>query len=500
VLIIGGPEALQDKDRILDSLGHTGVDLTLVGVAIHGFDGVTQHPASQGDPPIYEDYVRVIEQEKPELILVTSDETELRAHLRAIVPPETRILDSFALKALDELKALSGQLGTTQEKLESVELMKQVLMQGSEVSIMVVDEDLKVVDIGNATLTRTKMSRQASIGRPCHWVIHRSMEPCEIHGSDCAVKQVLRTGRPTHSVREDLRDDGTVRYYTRSAYPLKPDCHGKRSALIVWKDVTNGMAPVLDRQARNIRENFAHILHQDKMIALGKLAAAAVHEINNPIQGIMTFSFLMRSWLDKPFLTPEELDKFRDYLDLISKESARCGQILRNLLSFSRQSDLKRACFDLSTVFDEVFLLLGNRIELQNVRVVRKVALDLPAVCGDRGQIKQAILNLVLNAVEAMPDGGIVDVRAESDSTGDLVRIRIRDTGAGIPEHVQRSIFEPFVTTKQEGKGVGLGLSVVYGIVTQHGGAIEVESDEGSGATFLITLPAGKDCLGENSY
>ena len=120
--------------------------------------------------------------------------------------------------------------------------------------------------------------------------------------------------------------------------------------LIIWKDVTQSMDRVLDRQARNIRENVSQIFHEDRMIALGKLAAAAVHEINNPIQGILTFSKLMSSSLDGDTVTPEQLKKFRSYLDLISSESARCGQILRNLLSFARQSSFRKTAFDLTGV------------------------------------------------------------------------------------------------------------------------------------------------------
>jgi len=229
------------------------------------------------------------------------------------------------------------------------------------------------------------------------------------------------------------------------------------------------------------------------MVALGKLAAAAVHEINNPIQGILVFAKMMRGALDGDSLSPDQIEKFRKYLDLIATESARCGQILRNLLSFSRQNGLEAAYFDLRAVLEEIFLLMGNRMELQNIGLEEKVPDELPPVFGDRNQIKQAILNLVLNAVEAMQDGGRLIVTAEIGPDEDQVTICVSDTGPGVPKKMRKSIFEPFITTKKDGKGVGLGLSVVYGVIAQHGGTIDVDSEEGKGSTFTIRLPVCKE-------
>ncbi len=490
VLIVGNEEALELGPQILDSLVPMGFELDVIGLVYLGSDEPPDEVDPAVDIPVFRDYEEIIQSEVPDVVIVTSDDHELRRKIMRVIPPTTRFIDSFALRALQTLKALSGQLGTTQDKIKSLELIKEVLMAGSEVSIMVVDEDFKVLDINNAILKRTKMARDGCVGRDCHWVVHRSMEPCHLKGEDCVVLEVLRTGKSTHSVREERRADGKVRYFTRSAYPLKMDERGKNSVLIVWKDVTKGMAPVLDRQVQSIRENFQHYVHQDKMTALGKLAAAAVHEINNPIQGILTFSKLMRSNLEGDSLPKEEMPKFRTYLDLISGESARCGQILRNLLSFARQGDLRKSRFHINPLMDEIILLTGNRMELQGISLCREIDEKLPPLYGDRNQIKQALLNLILNSVEAMPKGGIISVAADPDPDTHSVRISISDTGPGIPEDLKSSIFEPFVTTKLDGKGVGLGLSVVYGIVTQHGGSIRLESEEDKGATFILNLPA----------
>lgn len=489
VLIIGGKTALSKCRDILDALRPMGFDLSLIGVVCLGRNCAVEPVSSLSDFPVFHEYRSVIQMEAPDLVVLTTSDRRLFRRLMEIVPNHTRVLDSFALDAFQTLKKVAGQLGTTQNKLRSVELMKEVLMAGSGISIMVIDEDFRVLDINNAILRKTHMTRHGCMGRTCHWVINRRMEPCHLRGGACPAVEVFRTGRSTHSVREEDRDDGTNRYFTISGYPLGKDERGKECVLMVWKDVTRGLAPVLDRQAKHMRQDFSQVLHQDKMIALGKLAAAAVHDINNPIQGILTFSKLMRTTLDKDSLSPEDVGKFRTYLDLIATESARCGQILRSLLSFARLGNLQKSPVFLAPLLDEIEMLVGNEMQLKGILLDRQIDDDLPPIYGDRNQIKQALLNLVLNSIEALPGSGVITVSADLSANPDYVRISITDTGCGIPESIQSNVFEPFVTTKEFGKGVGLGLSVVYGIVTQHDGTIEMQSACGKGATFVLVMP-----------
>lgn len=490
-LIIGDTLDPRGIAEILDSLTPMGFHVNLACVV---------RPAKKKPPkaiadrdfefPVYHDYEEIIREQPPDVVILTSQDRKLHKRLLQILPSHTQIMDPFALEAIQALRKVSGQLGTMQNKLRSVELVKEVLMAGSGVSILVIDEDFKVLDINNAILSRTKMSKNGCVGRACHWVIHRKIAPCDSVG--CPASQVFLTDRSTHVVREEKKEDRSSRYFTVSAYPLGEDERGKKCVLMVWKDVTRGFEPVLDRQARTIKNDFSQILHHDKMVALGKLAAAAVHDINNPIQGILTFSKLMRSSLDSGNLSPDTIEKFRVYLDLIAAESSRCGDIMRSLLSFARLGTLEKSPVDLNSLLDEVLLLVGNRLELQSITFRRVLDQDLLPICGDRNQIKQALLNLMLNSVEAMPNGGEITVEASLQPDSDYMRIRISDTGIGIPKSIQTSVFEPFVTTKEFGKGTGLGLSVVYGIITQHAGAIELQRDRDEGATFVITLPVVK--------
>lgn len=491
-LIIGDTLDARGVADILDSLTPMGFNVNLACVVRPAKKKTPKDNAeSDFDFPVYHDYEKIIREHPPDVVILTSPDRRLHKRLLRILPAHTHIMDPFALEAFQALKKVSGQLGTAQHKLRSVEMVKEVLMAGSGVSIMVIDEDFKVLDINNAILSKTKMAKKGCIGRACHWVIHRKIDPCETHG--CPASQVFLTNRSTHVVREEKKDDDSSRYFTVSAYPLGEDESGKKCVLMVWKDVTRGFEPLLDRQARSIKHDFSHILHHDKMVALGKLAAAAVHDINNPIQGILTFSKLMKSSLESGNLSPEKIEKFRVYLDLIAVESSRCGAIMRGLLSFARLGTLEKCPVELNSLLDEVMLLIGNRLELQRISVRRVLSKDLLPIWGDRNQIKQALLNLALNSVEAMPNGGEIAIEASLQPDSEHIQISISDTGTGIPGSLQANIFEPFVTTKEFGKGTGLGLSVVYGIITQHAGTVELQRDQEQGATFVITLPVYRE-------
>jgi two-component system NtrC family sensor kinase len=221
----------------------------------------------------------------------------------------------------------------------------------------------------------------------------------------------------------------------------------------------------------------------EKMASLGKLSAVVAHEINNPLAGIRTFARLLRRRLGEP--GPERAEDAR-ILETIDAEAGRCGDIVRNLLLFSRATPARFATHDIAPIVDRCHLLLRHQAELQGVTLETGTDAHLSAVC-DGAQIQQMVLALALNGLEACAPGGRVTVTASREGAG--VAIRVRDTGAGIRPEDRPHIFEPFFTTKASGKGVGLGLSVVYGIVTRHRGRIQVDSKLDSGTTFVVHLP-----------
>jgi two-component system, NtrC family, sensor kinase len=486
ILILGNPECLADSTELLKSLTLIGYSIAVMGaVADPPIEGDERE--ARGLRKIWLDEIRGrVQDSPPDLVIQTTDSPELLKRITHLMPPHTRILDSFVLRIVKGLKEMSGQLAVARSRLQ---LIKEVLMSGPGISLMVVDEDLEILEINNAILERARMSAKDCIGKPCHWVLSKGMKPCHCRGDYCVAQEALRTGRSVHTMREGSRASDSEDYFTVSAYPLGTDDRGKDNVLVIWKDITRSMTQVLNEQARDMQETFFETLRKDKMAALGQLAAAAVHEINNPIQGILTFAKLMRQSFDKESLDPEEMEKFRSYLDLIGSESARCGQILRNLLSFARLGNLEKTAFDLALVVDEVLMLVRHRMSLHGIEIKAKIGENLLPLWGDRSQVKQALLNLVMNSMDAMPTGGCVRVTADMDQERDHIKIRVIDTGTGIPRALQSNVWEPFVTTKEMGRGVGLGLSVVYGIVTQHGGSVDMHSEENLGTVFTLSLP-----------
>jgi PAS domain S-box-containing protein len=246
------------------------------------------------------------------------------------------------------------------------------------------------------------------------------------------------------------------------------------------------------RELRRLEQRFAdqaRLLHQDKMISLGKLAGSVAHEINNPLSGILNYIRLMIKILGKGQITPEHLSKFGKYLPLMESETSRCSKIVSNLLAFSRKSKLEFSEVDVNELLLKCIELSHHKLSLQNIQLETRLDHNLPRIDADANQIQQCMINLIFNAMDAMPDGGTLTI--ESLRLGDRrgIELKVTDTGCGIAKEHLPKIFDPFFTTKTEGKGVGLGLSTVYGIVDRHKGAISVESKVGKGTVFSIKLP-----------
>jgi two-component system, NtrC family, sensor kinase len=246
------------------------------------------------------------------------------------------------------------------------------------------------------------------------------------------------------------------------------------------------------REIRRMEQQFAdqaRLLQQDKMIALGKLAASVVHEINNPLSGILNYIRLMIKIIGRGALTSDHSQKFKEYLMLMESETSRCSKIVSNLLAFARQSKLDFHEINIEDLIQTCILLSEHKLTLQNIRVKTQISPRLPKVMGDFNQIQQCIINLIFNAIDAMPDGGTLTLSGALNAAGKSVEIKITDTGCGISKEDLPNIFDPFFTTKKEGKGTGLGLSTVYGIVERHKGSIKVDSALGKGAMFTLRLP-----------
>lgn len=224
-------------------------------------------------------------------------------------------------------------------------------------------------------------------------------------------------------------------------------------------------------------------------MSLGRLAASVVHEINNPLSGILNYLRLMSRILRQGALSEDRKEKFQRYLDLVENETNRCSQIVSSLLSFSRLSPPVFGHVQIDELLQRCILLSRHKLELSNIRLESSIQPNLPPIDGDFNQLQQCVINLIFNAIDAMPEGGSLILSSRRDGDSGNVMITVSDTGPGIAPEKLPHIFEPFFTTKNEGYGVGLGLSTVYGIMERHNGSVHAESQPGAGATFTLKLP-----------
>jgi len=238
------------------------------------------------------------------------------------------------------------------------------------------------------------------------------------------------------------------------------------------------------KMEKELQDTQMRLIQTEKMASLGSLAAGVAHEINNPLGGILIYaSLLMEDFADQNDPRVQDLKR-------IVEEGTRCKDIVKNLLEFGRQTESKFEPVYINKLINDVLFFLEKQALFHNIKTIRELNPDLPLIQGDPNPIKQILMNMMVNAAEAMSEkGGTLTITTGVNPDGSSIVISFKDTGPGIPPAIQSKIFDPFFTTKDVGKGTGLGLSTSYGIVQSHHGTIEVESAPGKGATFKIILP-----------
>jgi signal transduction histidine kinase len=293
--------------------------------------------------------------------------------------------------------------------------------------------------------------------------------------------------------------EGSVVYIEVSLYPLVEEDGSVNRLVEISRDVTRlaredeeinrRLEELLEERTKELQKRNMEIQHQDKMASLGKLSAAVVHEINNPLAGILNLLLLIKRITREGPVDEQTTAQFTRYVEMMEQETRRISSITTNLLAFSRESQGEFGQLNLNSLLEDVLFLNANMLRLNEIQVKRDFADDLPQVVADGEQLKQVFMNLITNAVEAMEGCETKELSLCTAYGEHTVRISVGDTGPGITENRQSQLFEPFFSTKNRGRGVGLGLSVAYGIVQSHCGTIHVDSQEGKGALFTVTLP-----------
>ena len=366
---------------------------------------------------------------------------------------------------VEELKHSNRELRKKQEEI-------QVILDGIVDVMVVLSEDLRIISVNH--VFHEVFGSQSPHGRYCFEVLRGRREACP----ECPVLLALQDN-------EVRRDEASFRvgewnkHFEILASPLQFSDESLRRVLLFKRDVT------LQREMQ------AQYLQAEKMATVGVLAAGVAHEINNPLAAISGFSQGLRKRLPR---IKEQVDEelgsdFEEYLETILKECSRCQEIVQTLLTFSRPNNSRFARLGLNALVLDCLKILRYRLKKSpGVALVPELDKGLCWLHGDEAQLKQVILNLVTNALDAVEDQGRITIRTTRGPKGQ-VSLVVEDDGAGIPQGDLDRLFDPFFTTKPVGKGTGIGLSTCYTIVQGHGGQIFVCSDEGIGTSICVTLP-----------
>ncbi len=343
-----------------------------------------------------------------------------------------------------------------------------------------IDKEYRIVLANNAYSSQESMPARDIIGRHCFEISHRSDKRCHERGEECSVRHSFEKGEPHACIHRHYNRNGGVIYVETKSYPLKNASGRIVSAIEVIKNITD----------RHLLEE--QLLRARKLEAVGLLAGGIAHDFNNLLQGVFGSLSLAKMFADKE-------GKVLRMLEDAETALTRARNLTRQLLTFSKGGEPVKKVISLPPVIHNSvkFALSGS-----SVNYLCSIDDKLRLVEADEGQINEVMHNIVLNAIEAMPEGGTIrlevgNVELDAKSSlplgkGHYVRIAIEDSGTGIPDSHLSKIFDPYFTTKR--KGSGLGLTTSYSIIKKHGGLLDVKSQLGLGSTFFVYLPASAVC------
>jgi signal transduction histidine kinase len=380
--------------------------------------------------------------------------------VRAINHKTATLFWEFTLSSRIEQKA--------RRKLQETRAIYNVLINELiQEDVIVMASNHRVLDINSTLANKLGMHRKDAIGRYCYEILHRESAPCSGKDHPCPLVQTVKSGKPFRVTHVHLDKGDKELFYSISCYPLL-DNGEVVGAIEVARDITT------DIDIQKV------MMQQDKLASIGRLAAGVAHEINNPLTTILTSAMLIQEDTDSEDPNYQELQTIAD-------EALRCRKIVSSLLDFARQSKPVKKQHNLNDVVKESVVLTKKQAAFQDVTLEQSLAEDLPAANMDKDQLEQAIINLILNAIEVTDPGGKVTISTKFVSETDTIELEVCDTGEGISEENMARIFDPFFTTKES--GTGLGLAITHGIIEQHGGTIKAKSKQGQGTSFTVEFP-----------
>ena len=424
-------------------------------------------------------------------VLELTNSSDVLLELMHLRPKGVGVLEHNIGRFLRRFFLIDQKLKSAEKQVYLQKMASEFFIQQANERIMVLNTDFTISEANEAVLKAINKSKEEVIGAHCYEIIHGLSTPCSSSHPElgCPLLETLRTGESAHVIHERSQLEGYPTYSNIVAYPLKDQAGKVVQVIEVWQDITEALSLRWENRVKTLKDDLQKLIQEDRICSLGKLVASCVHEINNPIQGLLTFSHLMQEILAEGKPNSDDLKKFQDFLSLMSRELERCGNIISGLLSFSRESPISHKEIDLNELMGSVLTLTHHKMELQNIRLTTDLPTMTLMVKADENQLQQCFINLIFNAIEAMPQGGELTVISRLDNNKKNALMEIGDTGHGIPKENLDHIFDPFFTTKGEGEGTGLGLSIVHGVVKTHEGEINVKSEVGKGTTFTLSFP-----------
>ncbi len=475
--------------RLLDTFKPSRLRLKLVALAPVSKSISCFKFAGEMGVPILEDYSDLFSLDGLDLILEMTGDPNILADLVSRKSPSVVVLDRQASMLFFDIARQYEMVAERESEISLATSFASALLEASPDGVMVLDRSYRIINCNDSPLITGGKPRDSILGQYCFELMHGLLSPCSGNDRMCPTQETLRTRRPARAVHEVTTADGEIRVLQVIAFPLFNMLGDIVQFVEIIRDITLDLSEHVEHRAKAIKDDLARVAQEDRLTSLGRLVASVCHEINNPISSIVTFNKLILSHIRDGTMPPEGMAAFEKYLDLSVREALRCGDIVKTLLTFARQKNVEADHIDLIEMVNTIILLTGHQLEMAGV----EVSIQLPeapfTAWGDHALMQQCLMNLIFNAMESMPKGGDISITGDKLAEDKKVWISITDTGAGIKAEDLPRIFEPFYSTKGEGKGVGLGLSMVYGIISEHNGTIEVQSEPGRGTTFKMVLP-----------
>ncbi len=383
---------------------------------------------------------------------------------------------------ITERKQMENNLKDSKKMLESI-------TQGITDEVLLLSKDFKIIWANNTILKQAKLELKDVIGKYCYEVTHNTKEPCNNASELCPIDNILKTGNSTTLEHIHFQADGSKQFVEVSVSPVKDKSGEIIQFVHLSRDITVRKEAEYNLQetCQRLQETQEQLIQSSKMAAMGQLAAGISHELNQPLTGIKGFAQALLMDFD-------EKNPFRKDINKIVEQANRIDKIIKNVRTFARKSESDIEAVDLNKTVEDAFSLINEQLKLHNILVNKSLDKNLPKIRSDSNQLLQVFVNFITNARDAIdclqrPEGGTITVKTLLCQDNAYVQLIFQDDGCGIEEENLSHIFNPFFTTKSPDKGMGLGLAIVYRIIEDHDGKINVESQKGKGSIFTITLP-----------